>query len=39
VIIIFILVLGILAFMIYQKYYERNEEHRSGGGMFFGDQN
>jgi hypothetical protein len=39
VIIIFILVLGILAFMIYQRYFEKNQDASSGGGMFFGDQN
>jgi hypothetical protein len=37
--IIFILGLGILVFMIYQRYFKKNNEQSSGGGMFFGDQN
>ncbi|MDD4028956.1 MAG: hypothetical protein PHI40_00590 [Caldisericia bacterium] len=36
---IFILVLGILAFMVYQHHFEKKKQHSSGGGMFFGDQN
>ncbi len=37
--VIFILVLGVLIFMVYQHYFEKKKQRSSAGGMFFGDHN